>query len=209
MLGGRVVRPLRELLERLFCRGGSLAALTERVAPVVGTLSLARDASVLAAARGLPAVPAAEFRCAALSDRLCAVPMQQLPNGTHQQTGPSGLQRDYAAWAQGEAGFTFCSQPWLFSVAAKGKLLQLEAALRMQHSQQVALRHSLFGPQPRLGIGAKRGALAWLPADVAALERGREAVHGASSHLCRWAGGCRGCGGAVSGVARPAREPRR
>mmetsp|Transcript_46394 Transcript_46394/g.150684 ORF Transcript_46394/g.150684 Transcript_46394/m.150684 type:complete len:452 (-) Transcript_46394:307-1662(-) len=96
--------------------------------------------------------------------------MQQLPNGTHQQTGPSGLQRDYAAWAQGEAGFTFCSQPWLFSVAAKGKLLQLEAALRMQHSQQVALRHSLFGPQPRLGIGAKRGALAWLPADVAAAD---------------------------------------
>ncbi|EOD05732.1 hypothetical protein EMIHUDRAFT_453595 [Emiliania huxleyi CCMP1516] len=31
VLGGRVVRPLRELLERLFCRGGSLAALTERV----------------------------------------------------------------------------------------------------------------------------------------------------------------------------------
>ncbi|EOD05902.1 putative ubiquitin protein ligase [Emiliania huxleyi CCMP1516] len=170
VLGGRVVRPLRELLERLFCRGGSLAALTERVAPVVGTLSLARDASALAAARGLPAVPAAEFRCAALSERLCAVPTQQLPNGTHQQTGPSGLQRDYAAWAQGEAGFTFCSQPWLFSVAAKGKLLQLEAALRMQHSQQVALRHSLFGPQPRLGIGAKRGALAWLPADVAAAD---------------------------------------
>jgi len=132
IFAARVVRPVREALDRAFRlqrAGGGVPF--EAVVQLTRLLGLARDANDVARHRaqtggdGGSGVPLREFYAPFVSEHL-------------------DIQRDYLTWQQNgpcergvdwNSGWSFCSEPWVLNPQAKARLLHIDAAMKMQQSQ--------------------------------------------------------------------------
>ena len=145
VLAARFVRPVRDAVDRAVrsLRAGGSATMGEMIA-LVRLLGIGYEANELAlagrgdgasGAGGAPlaaeaeaesrGVPPSEFYAPVLSEQLDAMRDYM----TYARHGP------YERGLPSEGGWSFCSEPWILSTAAKARILSAEAQIKMQQSQ--------------------------------------------------------------------------
>lgn len=143
LFGARIVRALRGRFEETLQAAAGRGLWDEngesRQAHLLALLALAHQANELdEASRGSTRIPRKELASTWVSEHV-------------------DLTAQFGAWVQGGIGFNVCNYPFLLTVTAKGQLLKVEAAVRMQTEVARAVQQ-IYAPLTAAEEGNTSGA---------------------------------------------------